>query len=143
MKKTCVILLLLIILIGCDKTITTSTSTYEAFKESSVSSVVDKIYNAESFLLMITNENCYSCDMYVEDVSDTLVENELTIYTLNYADLSDNEIEQLQIAVGSYTSWPTIFYVVEGKTYPVSTYEYTMDAEGWEAWLIKMELISE
>ncbi len=138
MKKINVLILLVVLLSGCS-----DEKSYESFTTSTVSAVIDKMNNSESFLFMITTEDCYSCDMFVEDATDILTENELTIETLNYAEFSNNEMEQLQIAVGSYSSWPTIFYIVEGKVYPISKYEYVKDAEGWDAWLIKTELIKE
>ncbi len=137
MRKIFVIFVMLCVLVGCQS------KDASQFTATSVNKVIDKVNKSQSFLVVITNTNCYSCDEFVVDATPLLEEHNIEIDSIDYSQLSNSEIDQLNIALGSYTTWPAVFYILEGKVYPQSIYEYTKDAEGWEAWLIKMGLIKE
>ncbi len=136
-KNITLILLCLLFLGGCKQ------ETQYGFVHSDVNTIINKTINDESFLVMISNSDCYSCDVFIEDNHASLQKDEIIVYTLNYSTLSLTDVDRLEIALGSYTTWPVVFSVVEGSVLPVNKYEYSRDAEGWQAWLLAMGIIKE
>lgn len=137
MKKILLALLLCFSLCAC------SSQSQEGFVSIDVQNVLTKISNKDTFLVIINNEGCYSCDTFKEELQETVDKNGLTIYTLNYDSITEVDIDQLNIALGKYTSWPVAFYVVEGEIPKINKYEYSTDPEGWQKWLEDMKIIND
>lgn len=135
MKKAVLALILCISLCAC------SSNTESGFISIDVQDVLTKIANKDTFLIIIDNDECYSCDAFKEELSDVIEKNKLRVYTLNYSDNSEVDIDQLNIALGKYSSWPAAFYVVEGEIPQTNLYEYSIDPEGWQTWLENMKII--
>lgn len=136
MKKLSVLLLLSVMLFGC------GSGKQEGYVNIDTQETLSKIANKNTFLLMIRNDDCYSCDALEEDLNPVVEKNNLTIYTLNYSDISEAEVDQLKIALGKYETWPVLFYVVDGEVSNLNKYEYSFHPEGWKTWLENMKIIN-
>ena len=130
MKKI-LIILLLICMCGC-------TMEKEAgFVNISGEEVVNKVTNKETFLLMVTYENSYACEIFEKEIEPVLVEENILMYVLDEAAILENDslMEQIDIALKEYSSWPAMFYIVEGSIAKNHLYEYSLDPEGWQTWM--------
>lgn len=136
MKKIMLAILTVFMLSACNGNAETG------FIASNVQNVLNKISNQESFLVLIEKKDCYSCQMFREDIQNAIEKNKLNIDTICDDDISDSDRDQLQIALRENRSWPVLFYVKEGSVSELAVYEYSLDPEGWEQWLIDMKLIS-
>ena len=135
MKKISVLLLLSVVVFGCGK------QSEDGYVSVDTQETLSKIANKNTFLLMIENEDCYSCDALEEDLNTIMDSEELTIYTLNYSAISEAEVDQLNIALGKYETWPVLFYVVDGEVTKLNKFEYSQNPEGWKTWLENMKII--
>lgn len=102
--------------------------------------VSSKVTSNETFLLMIYTDDCYSCDVFEEEIKDEMKKNELVIYHLNYDGLNDNMKNQFELIFDHYSSWPALVYVQGGEVYDYAKYEYSLDPEGWKEWFQKQSL---
>lgn len=139
MKKS---LLVFLLLCSC---LFSACSKYEeyGFVEVSGSEIISRITNKETLVVMIINDNSYSCDMFMQESESVFEEAKIKVHVLNEADIEDSQSmkDQLEIALGDYNSWPALFYVKEGTISAVDKYEYSMDPEGWKKWLQTTQLI--
>ena len=136
MKRIILAILMVLLISGCSGT------NESGWISSDAQTVLNKIANKESFLVLIDKNDCYSCEMLKEDLNDCVSENKLDIQVINDYDISDSNRDQLQIALGKNSSWPVLYYVKEGSVSELLVYEYSLDPEGWKQWLIDMKLIS-
>ncbi|MDF9824225.1 hypothetical protein M2475_000583 [Breznakia sp. PF5-3] len=113
----------------------------EKSMEIDAETVIEKTVNRETFLLLIVNDDCDPCEDLMSLIKVPLAKNQITLYRLNYADVSNDMADQLQLMLTSYSSWPALVYVKDGEVYSGSVYEYSLDPEGWETWLINQGLI--
>lgn len=102
-----------------------------------------KMENGEDFVLMISDDDCYSCEMLKKESNKTIENNELTIYELYSKDVHDKVKEKLDVILGSYSSLPTLVKVIDGNVSVMNKYEYSQDPEGWKIWMKDMKLIKE
>ncbi|NBK97000.1 MAG: hypothetical protein EOM50_03075 [Erysipelotrichia bacterium] len=135
MKKILLAILLCVSLCAC------SEKQANGFIESDVQEILTKIANKDTFLIVINTEECYSCDTFKSEIEKVVEKNDLHVYTLNYQDISDVDNDQLNIALGKYSTWPAAFYVVESEIPQTNKYEYSLDPEGWKTWLENMKII--
>lgn len=126
----------LFLLVGC-----ANNSIDYGIEEISAEDVVLKVTNKETFLVMVSNENSYACDTFIEEVKPILKENNIVLYDFNVNDVEASELDQVEISLGEYTSWPTLFYVQDGEIAPTNHYEYSLDPEGWMLWMQNMGFI--
>lgn len=141
MKKVLIALTLCISLCAC------SPKNEEGFIAVDVQEILTKISNKDTFLIVINNyessDSCYTCSEFEEELKDIVEKHNVNVYTFNSYDVSEVDIDQLNIALGDYTSWPTAFYVVEGEIPFINKYEYSLDPEGWQTWLENMKIIND
>lgn len=136
MKRVMLSLLLVVFLVGCNSNKTTAQhQTIEA------SEVIEKVTNQETFVLLITNDDCDPCSEFHEKTSDTLSNINKNLYELNYSSVDTNTSDQLNQVLSEYSSWPVLMYIQNGNLYEHGVYEYSLDPEGWEEWLIKQNLL--
>ena len=123
-------------MVGCDTNKTTAQhQTIEA------SEVIEKVTNQETFVLLITNDSCDPCMEFHAHTSDTLSTIDEDLYELNYESVDNNTSAQLELVLKEYSSWPVLMHIINGNLYENSVYEYSLDPEGWEEWLIKQNLL--
>ena len=136
MKRVMLSLLLVALLVGCNSNKTTAQhQTIEA------SEVIEKVTNQETFVLLITNDDCDPCTEFHEKTSNKLSEINKDLYELNYSSVDANTSDQLNQVLSDYSSWPVLMYIQNGKLYENGVYEYSLDPEGWEEWLIEQNLL--
>lgn len=129
------LLLLVVFLWGCS-------TTPEGYVSISGIETLSKMEEKEDFVLMISSsKDCYSCEMFKKESEKTIEENHLTIYELNYSELTDKEKKKLDTLVGSYTSLPVLIKMEDGNISMIGAYEYSLDPEGWKVWMQDMKLI--
>ncbi len=135
MKKCILLLVCLLTFTACTE------KDNKTLKRTSVNEIVTKIQNKETFVMVLGSKDCYSCKMLKEEMSDTIKENNITLYGVNSQDLTSTQLDQLNIAAGNFETLPVLFYVVKGEVPLGNRYEYTLDPEGWSTWLSNMKLI--
>ncbi len=135
MKKLSVLLMISVLLFGC------TSGNEEGYISIDTQEALGKIANKNTFILMISNDDCYSCAAFEEELDSVIKSDKLKIYTLNFSDISEAEVDQLNIALGKYETWPVLFYVVEGEVSNLNKFEYSRDPEGWRTWLKNMKII--
>lgn len=140
MKKVLLALVLCISLCAC------SQKDEEGFITVDVQEILTKISNKDTFLIVINNyessDSCYTCSEFEKELQ-VLIDQKINIYTFNSFDVGEVDIDQLNIALGDYTSWPTAFYVVEGEIPLSNKYEYSLNPEGWQTWLENMKILND
>lgn len=135
MKKI-IIISCLFLLVACQ-----SNTADIGLKEISGEDIVLKTANKETFFVMISNDDCYSCEVFQKEVEPILEDQQVLLYELNVNELEESIVDQVEIALGSYSSWPALFYVQEGEIAPTNKYEYSLDPEGWMIWMQNMGFI--
>lgn len=136
MKRIMLSLLLVCLLVGCNSNKTTAQhQTIEA------SEVIEKVTNQETFVLLITNDDCDPCTEFHDKTSNKLSKINKDLYELNYSSVDANTSDQLNQVLSDYSSWPVLMYIQNGKLYENGVYEYSLDPEGWEEWLIEQNLL--
>lgn len=111
------------------------------FQDINSSDVMNKITNKETFLLLIVHEDSYACDTFIDEVKPTVQENNMVLQVLDGTDMEASIKDQLNIALGDYSSWPVLFYVKDGTINITDKYEYSLEPEGWKTWMQNMKLI--
>ncbi len=97
-----------------------------------------KFNNQDTFIAVVTRDNCKYCHEWNQMISDYLQDHDVTIYDLNIDKnklSDDNEIRKL---FPSYIGTPNIFCVKDGKI--VSQYDNmngTLNAELFDKWVQK------
>lgn len=75
--------------------------------------VKEKIESKESFLIIITNEECTYCDELYEILNEYESNQKVTIYDLSFKDFSYDR-EEVKDVFPSFVGTPNIFYVEDG-----------------------------
>lgn len=75
--------------------------------------VKEKIESKESFLIIITNEECTYCDELYEILNEYEPNQKVTIYDLSFKDFSYDR-EEVKDVFPSFVGTPNIFYVEDG-----------------------------
>lgn len=112
MKKILLTLLVMLSLVGC--TITEKKETYTEPVEIDYNEFQIKIENKESFVLFMWQTGCSHCEAFEPTVTEVVKEKDILIYSINLAELTENEyakIENKTFIKGT----PTTIYVKEGK----------------------------
>lgn len=137
MKRKGIVLLFILMLSmsACSK------KTEHGFQDINSSDVMSKISNKETFLLLIVHEDSYACDTFIEEIKPTVQDNNLVLQVLDGTDMDESIKDQLNIALGDYSSWPSLFYVKDGTITITDKYEYSLEPEGWKSWMTNMKLI--
>lgn len=137
MKKT--LLAVLFIMICITSACTRDKSS--GFQNIESDRVIDKIANKDTFLLIIEHSGSYACEIFKNEIKSTVDKNKLLVYVLDESDMDASIKDQLNIAIGDYSSWPTMFYIKDGSLIITDKYEYSKDPEGWMTWMENMKLI--
>ena len=75
--------------------------------------VKEKIESKESFLIIITNEECTYCDELYEILNEYEPNQKVTIYDLSFKDFSYDR-EEVKDVFPSFVGTPNILYVEDG-----------------------------
>ncbi len=111
MKKKIKFLLIgifIVFLTGCGNSTNTIT-------EIDYSKLEDLIDNKESFILEIVQTGCSHCEEFSPRFTAVLKTNDLTAYSLNLYNMTDDEREKFSELTTSVTGTPTVLFFEDGK----------------------------
>lgn len=111
MKKKIKFLLIgifIVFLTGCGNSSNTIT-------EIDYSKLEDLIDNKESFILEIVQTGCNHCEEFSPRFTAVLKTNDLTAYSLNLYNLTEEEREKFSELTTSVTGTPTVLFFEDGK----------------------------
>ncbi len=111
MKKKIKFLLIgifIVFLTGCGNSSNTIT-------EIDYSKLEDLIDNKESFILEIVQTGCSHCEEFSPRFTAVLKTNDLTAYSLNLYNLTEEEREKFSELTTSVTGTPTVLFFEDGK----------------------------
>ena len=111
MKKKIKFLLIgmfIVFLTGCGNSSNTIT-------EIDYSKLEDLIDNKESFILEIVQTGCSHCEEFSPRFTAVLKTNDLTAYSLNLYNMTDDEREKFSELTTSVTGTPTVLFFEDGK----------------------------
>ena len=111
MKKKIKFLLIgmfIVFLTGCGNSSNTIT-------EIDYSELENLIENKESFILEIVQTGCSHCEEFSPRFTAVLKTNDLTAYSLNLYNMTDDEREKFSELTTSVTGTPTVLFFEDGK----------------------------
>ena len=111
MKKKIKFLLIgmfIVFLTGCGNSTNTIT-------EIDYSELENLIENKESFILEIVQTGCSHCEEFSPRFTAVLKTNDLTAYSLNLYNMTDDEREKFSELTTSVTGTPTVLFFEDGK----------------------------
>lgn len=111
MKKKIKFLLIgifIVFLTGCGNSSNTIT-------EIDYSKLEDLIDNKESFILEVVQTGCSHCEEFSPRFTVVLKTNDLTAYSLNLYNMTDDEREKFSELTTSVTGTPTVLFFEDGK----------------------------
>lgn len=111
MKKKIKFLLIgifIVFLTGCGNSSNTIT-------EIDYSKLEDLIDNKESFILEVVQTGCSHCEEFSPRFTAVLKTNDLTAYSLNLYNMTDDEREKFSELTTSVTGTPTVLFFEDGK----------------------------
>ena len=93
----------------------------------------DKIANKDSFLLFVYAEGCYGCSLLSPALREYVNENEVAIYTLDYAKVSDKH----DLYKAGVNTTPYLVLVENGRIRQVKLVKLTNDEKSNIEWVKK------
>lgn len=131
MKKILLVLCCLCMICGC------SSSTEGNMTKVSAEDILKRLQrdDSNSFLLVLTTSNCYSCDEYEKVVEQLEAEKEFPIYYMNVEDQDKNKMDELRITIGDYTTLPMTYYFDAGTLKPENIKSNYIELNTYREWL--------
>ena len=80
----------------------------------SIDSLRDKISNKESFILVITRDNCSHCQAFLPVINKIGIKYNVTFYACSQTDLSDDDLTYLR-NVANISGTPTTVFIQNGE----------------------------
>lgn len=144
MKKMLCAILSAILLSGCFGSNHSATEPIEI----SAREVVDRLQSqkTDTFLLYITTDSCYSCDEYKKVIEELEQIKPFEIYELSI-DLNENDadvkeaLNELEITIGTYATFPMTYYFYKGNLQPENVKQGYIEKEDYETWLKNLHIL--
>lgn len=135
MKKI-LIALCIILLTGC------SSSGNGTMEKTTADEVIKRLQRTDdnSFLLVLTTTNCYSCDEYKKVVEELQAEKAFDIYYIDTSDEDQSKLDELKITLGENVTLPMTYYFEEGILMPDNIKSNYIELEQYREWLIQLEI---
>lgn len=135
MKKI-LIVLCIVLLTGC------SSSVNASMKKASADDVIKRLQRTDenSFLLVLTTTNCYSCDEYNKVVEQLQTEKAFDIYYIDTSDEDQSKLDELKITLGENTTLPMTYYFEEGILKPDNIKSNYIELEQYREWLTQLKI---
>lgn len=136
MKKILIAICSILILVGC------SSSASKTMLKTSADEVIRRIQRDDenSFLLVLTTTNCYSCEEYEKVVTQLESEKEFDIYYIDVNKEEQAKLEELKITLGDYITLPMTYYFENGKLKPDNIKSNYIELETYREWLKQLEI---
>ncbi len=141
-KKILILIMLLMVVCGCQKDTTKSFAT-----KLSIYEIVEKLQsNNNSFLLYITTDNCYTCEEYNKVLEKVVEEFGIKLYVLHYDvtkkdETFTNAIDELDITIGKVEQLPMTYYFNQGTLLPENIKAGYLEETELLKWLTSLQLI--
>ena len=87
----------------------------EVIKEIEYSDLEKMIDNKDSFILEIVHTGCRHCEEFSPRFRTVLKNNNVTAYSLNLYNLSDDDMKKFNDLTTSVSGTPTVLYFEDGK----------------------------
>lgn len=131
MKKKIIISLLLMLLAGCSSTGT------ESMRKTTADQVIRRLQveGENSFLLVLTANNCYSCDEYAKVVEQLQNEQKFNLYYIDVDAEDEDKLEELKITLGDVETLPMTYYFDKGVLKTENIKKNYIELETYREWL--------
>ncbi len=130
MRKGFIIGLLLMMLMGC-----TSPGS-ESMKKTSADKVIRRLQvDGENSLLVLTANNCYSCDEYAKVVEQLQSEKSFDLYYIDVDTEDEDKLEELKITLGDVETLPMTYYFDKGVLKEENIKKNYIELETYREWL--------
>lgn len=136
MKKIVLICALVFALTGC------SSAGSKEMKQTSADDVIRRLQldGENTFLLVLTTTNCYSCDEYNKVVEQLEQEKPFDLYYIDVDNESKDKLDELKITLGDYTTLPMTYYFDDGVLKPDNVKSNYIELENYREWLKQLEI---
>lgn len=137
MKKILMIVCFLLALAGC------SSSASKTMSKTSADEVIRRIQRDDdnSFLLVLTTTDCYSCEEYEKVIAQLESEQSFDIYYIDVFDEEQSKLDELKITLGDYITLPMTYYFENGKLKPDNIKSNYIELETYREWLKQLKII--
>ncbi len=131
MKKWIIACTMLFLLSAC------SSAGSESMKKTTAEEVIRRmqIDGENSFLLVLTANNCYSCDEYAKVVEQLESEKEFDLYYIDVDNEDEDKLEELKITLGDVDTLPMTYYFDEGVLKQDNIKRNYIELETYREWL--------
>lgn len=136
MKKILIAVCFIFILAGC------SSSASKTMSKTSADDVIRRIQRDDdnSFLLVLTTTNCYSCEEYEKVIAQLESEKEFDIYYIDVNKEEQAKLEELKITLGDYNTLPMTYYFENGKLKSDNIKSNYIELETYREWLKQLKI---
>lgn len=121
MKKILVLFVSVLIIVGCSNKIT-------GYQEITFSDLNKKFEDEENFVLFIGSNQCSHCMSYEPKLNAVIKVNQLKVYYIDVANLSEDENKILDSYV-PYTGTPTTVFIEKGKLKEIDNEVYMIEGD--------------
>lgn len=142
MKRIFVMFVLFLALVGC------GASKDNNIKEITIPEAIEKIgsENKNSFLLVITTDQCYSCDEYDKVLEKIEKIQPFDVYVVKYDMMDESKeneeiLEELECTVGKINQFPTTYYFYQGSLSKENIKEGYIEKKELITWLSSLHIL--
>ena len=109
----------------------------ESMKKTSADEVIRRIQvdGNNSFLLVLTTTDCYSCDEYAKVVEQLQSEQPFDLYYIDVNKEKEDKLEELKITLGDVETLPMTYYFDEGILKQENIKRNYIELETFREWL--------
>lgn len=132
MKKFLIACIIMVQLMGCS-----TPSKQSSMKKISADEVIRRlqIEDDDSFLLVLTTTECYSCDEYAKVVEQLQKEKPFDLYYIDINDEDKDKLDELKITLGEVITLPMTYYFEDGVLKPDNIKQNYIELETYREWL--------
>jgi len=136
MKKFLIAWTLLMLLCGC------SSAGSENMQKTTADEVIRRMQvdGDNSFLLVLTTTNCYSCDEYAKVVEQLQNEKKFDLYYIDVDKENEDKLEELKITLGDVETLPMTYYFDKGVLKQENIKRNYIELETYREWLKLLEI---
>ncbi len=142
MKRVVVICVLFLMLVGCNM------SNDNNIKEITIPEAIEKVNNENknSFLLVVTTDQCYSCDEYDKVLKEIENIQPFDVYVAKYDMVDESKenieiLEELECTVGKINQFPTTYYFYQGNLSKENIKEGYIEKKELITWLSSLHIL--
>ena len=132
MKKFLIACFVMVQLMGCS-----APSKQSNMKKITADEVIRRlqIEDDDSFLLVLTTTDCYSCDEYAKVVEQLQKEKPFDLYYIDINDEDKDKLDELKITLGEVITLPMTYYFEDGVLKPDNIKQNYIELETYREWL--------